>query len=610
MLFPSVVGSEFSRNALPWMALLICSGWLGCCPAKKPVPAVLTIPKVSLVWAIDDGERINHDHPYPTLMDGKENPVWKPNQPIKLIGLPGETVAFQIVVTGGPTGETGVTVQFDQLQGPTTISNLHEDPKSLWHTIEGFVTLDLHIQRRSGGKSAGESLGWKPRSQPDDDENSGNLADPLVPLSAAPAWPAYPMAVKPGQHRVVWYDITLPSDNLPAGVYRGKVVVRNPTKELGTIPIELEVGSVPLPYAALKSMLFYDPRELRGRFGNDKMIRPFVQMIHRHHLTTIMPLRSAKEIIFHKDELTGAVFKREQGYVGPGANQGPDVIVLGAFGGMKDPDKALAKARNMAKELENLGISDQPGVRDLFLYAVDENCKSEWGPRWRELLRKEEHPLLKAMRIGHTCQEEPVSQPVDLAILPAETYRTSWVQPAEKAGKHVWIYNGWLPHSGSFLTDSWAMSLRANGWIQARYQIERWFYWEATFWDDSNQGGKGTYDPLTIAETFHNQHNDHCNGDGVLTYPGMQTSSQGRSLNYPGVIPSFRLKQWRRGIQDGGYYQLAAKRDPKAAKAIADSVVWAVLEDGKDQRKPGFAIRGADYFHAREKLFRIIQGSK
>src|SRR5690606_31082350 len=143
-----------------------------------------------------------------------------------------------------------------------------------------------------------------------------------------------------------------------------------------------------------------------------------------------------------------------------------------------------------------------------------------------------------------------------------------------------------LPRTGSFLSDGWFISLRANGWIQAHHDIERWFYWESTFWNDDNRGGHGPYDPWATAETFHNDDDDHCNGDGVLVYPGKQ--KRGLDLGLEGVTPSMRLKQWRRGIQDAGYLKLAAARDEAAAQAIASRLVGEAFDADDSEGAPRF----------------------
>lgn len=121
--------------------------------------------------------------------------------------------------------------------------------------------------------------------------------------------------------------------------------------------------------------------------------------------------------------------------------------------------------------------------------------------------------------------EPPATQPVDLPIVAASHYDPERARAAAAAGKRVWIYNGFRPSTGSFLLDDEAVSPRVQGWLAKLFAIPRWFYWESTFWFDGNKGGKGPHDSWVTAEGFHNQHGDHCAGDGLLVYPGKQVDA-------------------------------------------------------------------------------------
>ena len=575
-------------------------GSTGCCrkepiepPPNKPISAAVGDARV---WAIDDGERIARNAGVLSFMQGEGNPVWSPGSPIRLIGLPGETVAFQVVVTAGASALEGVQVDLAALQGRRPLDG-----------IERFVVHELAMSRRSGGKVQGESLGWAVGAMPPDPSYNHTLPDPLLPVDVAPPWADYPMHAAPGEHRVVWIDITLPSVDVAAGTYRGTVQVKCSAGPLGSLPVELEVGARTLPYAAARTMVFSEPvDELTARTGSDKAPRHYFQLMHRHHLSTIFPIDTVADVRANSDALSGALYTPTQGYEGAGMRLGADVVAIGAYGSLDEPTpERLKEVDAILEELARLGIRDTPGERDVFLYAVDEQCDSPMGPAWRKALAASSSERLRGLRVGHTCSESPAAQPVNLVMVAASAYDPSLIAAARDKGKRVWIYNGALPQTGSFLSDGWHASLRANPWIQVRYGIERWFYWESTFWNDGNRGGKGPYDPLAVAETFHNQDNDHCNGDGVLVYPGTQTRGF-RSAGFPGVFPSIRLKQWRRGIQDAGYVRLASGVDAAGARAVVERVVPVALHEATAGSKPPWPTDGASYFRARRELFALI----
>src|SRR5262249_46721972 len=142
---------------------------------------------------------------------------------------------------------------------------------------------------------------------------------------------------------------------------------------------------------------------------------------------------------------------------------------------------------------------------------------------------------------------------------------------ARSQGKLVWVYNGALPRTGTLLLDADPTSLRASAWIAARHSVDRWFYWETTFWNDGNRGGHGPIDPFVTAENFHNHHGDASLGDGLLLYPGAQTGAFAlHSFGFAGLLPSIRLKNLRRGIQDAGIYALARAAHAEEADAVVD----------------------------------------
>jgi hypothetical protein len=361
------------------------------------------------------------------------------------------------------------------------------------------------------------------------------------------------------------------------------------------------VGPTALPYRPIRSMVFFEPANIEERVGDAKAIDSAFQVLHAHHLSAVFPIRSAEDVNRFRHALSGALYTAEHGYRGPGAGAAMDVAVVGAYGVLGDPTaEKLDQVRAIVEALAALGIKDDPGKIDVFLYAVDEQCSSPRGANWRRAL--DAAAGLRHLRVGHSCSEPPAEQSVDLALVHAASYNPAWVAPARARGKRVWIYNGALPRTGSFLTDSWPVSLRANAWIQTHHAIERWFYWESAFWDDDNRGGHGPYDPWITAETFHNQDGDHANGDGVLMYPGHQAHGR-RDLGLYEVLPGIRLKQWRRGMQDAGYIALARRIDPEAADRIVSELVGRAFEADKD---PTFPTNAAAWTHARRRLFDLL----
>lgn len=558
----------------------------------KAAPA--TEARVSVV---SDAERISSTQGVTESMRGIGNPIWRPNDRIELVGLPGEVVAFQVVVSAGQHDLQDIQVEIMGVSGPGELTE---------QSFQRFILHEIPFPRRSGGKTPGESLGWEKQATPWAPEPGTRIPDPLIPVEHAPAWDAYPLQVPAKRQRVIWIDVDLSGDVEP-GKYSARVEVRSASEELAVVPLKLEVGNAKLPYAAARTMLYFEPARLEKRVGSKSATRHFLQLVHAHHITSAVPLESREQIEAAKGLIDGSLFTSASGYRGAGVGVGASAIPLGAYGTLGEPTpERLKLVEELLERLETLGVRDQPGAQDVFLYAIDEQCESPRGKAWREALDGSQSARLRRLRVGQTCSDAPASQAVDLPIVFASEFSAQTASAARAAGKRAWIYNGVLPQTGSFLTDAYPISLRANAWIQARYGIERWFYWHAAFWDDSNRGGKGPYDPFATSETFHNQHGDFCNGDGVLVYPGRQAEFPAHDLAFDGVVASIRLKQWRRGIQDVGYIQLARAKFPHETDVILRERVPAALHEVSGAREPRWATTARGWEEARRKLFELI----
>ena len=109
------------------------------------------------------------------------------------------------------------------------------------------------------------------------------------------------------------------------------------------------------------------------------------------------------------------------------------------------------------------------------------------------------------------------------------------------------------------------------------------------------------------SETFHNWFHEWSNGNGMLAYPGKQVDQfEEHSLGLDGVIPSIRLKNLRRGIQDAGYYQLATEINSEKADAFVKELVDPVLSNTKNGIAPSWGILGERFYILRESLVQII----
>ena len=565
------------------------------------------------VWAIDDGEKIKEDATTLPVAQGTGNPVWSPGQAIRLFAMKNETVAFQVVVAADASPLDGVTVDVDPLAGPggATLANDATGPGTTdptWFVgrrIERFVEHYFDVARASGGATRGESLGWAKGSGPASGAFTGLVPDALIPVEVAPAWEPYPMHVAANRNAVVWVDVTVPG-NQPSGVYTGRVRVAGAGGAMATLPLEVDVLGATLPDRPIQTMFYYDRSELDSRIaGGDAAEANLWKLYHRHRIAPMHDAETAAAVQAHMPALDGSEYTAANGYDGPGIGLGDGILSFGAYGSLGAPGAGpLAAVQSMADMAAAHGLFPST---DVFVYAIDETCGSSYGAAWKSLLAGSSDANTAKVRVGWTCSDNPATQPVDIPIVIASQYDAASAKTAAARGKDVWIYNGVRPQTDAFFTDTSAIAPRANAWIAAMNGIGRWFYWETTFWYDNNRGGDGPYDPFATPETFHNADGDWSEGDGVLVYPGKQVDAfTDHSVGVDGVLPSIRLKNLRRGIEDAGYYQLAHAASPAKAEAIAAALLPKVLASASDGSPVSWSEAGDPWFEARKALAALV----
>jgi hypothetical protein len=496
-----------------------------------------------------------------------------------------EVVAFQVVLEGGAEGRRAIEVSLE-------LEPAGADG-ALPARVELFEERFVEVRSRSrNDASPSESLAFTPSARPDDDDVMGWVAEPLVPLL-----PGQRFDVPPGERRAVWVDVHVRRDARP-GDARATLRVRDGELATSSTPIVLTVLRPALPYGAVSFFAYYDAAgELSARIGDDPRVEPsLLDTLRAHGVEPLVSLRTPADARRLASLMTGELFAPPR-YLGPGRHEPAKVAAIGTYGSLGAPTaEKVALVREIAALVP-------PSVEDVFLYAVDEQCSSPRGPDWRAALRRE--PELTRVLVGHTCHEDPRAQGVELVMQPANALAVPWAQGARGAGKKVWTYNGRLPWSGTLALDVPATSLRASAWIAATRATGRWFLWETTFWNDDNRGGRGAIDPLVTTETFHNADGDSVLYDGLLVFPGTQRAFPGSSLGLPGVVPSVRLKNLRRGIQDAAILALARASRPTEADLIADRVVPRALDEvGPDE--PAAFPRDAEAYDAAVSELRAL----
>lgn len=553
-------------------------------------------------WVAADGQRVRAGDRH--LAAGAADRLDAAGR-LALSGLRGEVLSFQVIVEASAEPLDGVRVELEP-RSPGALDAVR---------VERFVEHYVEVASRSANdQRPEESLGWSPAARPPDHEQLGWVPDALIPVEVAPPFRPYPMRVEATRSAAVWFDLAIAADAEP-GRRESTLRVTTARGEIGVIPLELEIVAATMPYRAVSFFAYYGTYELESRFGEAPLDveKQLWQLLHAHHVdATPSGMVTPEAIERVRPALDGTLFTREHGYEGPGPGVLPGLVILGTYGELGDASEdGVRRVRELVQRLP-------AGIEDVVLYAVDEKCDSPRGPGWRRALREAEDPILERVLVAHTCSRDPAAQDVDLVLTTAPTFRPPRGRRAN--APRLWAYNGALPGAGPMVLDAPLTSMTANGWIAASYGVPRWFFWETTFYNDDNPGGRGPVDPFLSAETFHNKDGDRVLYDGLLVFPGQQRGRLPPSKNHDragelfvgldadhrGVFPSMRLKALRRGIQDAGLYALARAHRPGAADAIVERVVPRAMADVDIDEATPWELSARRLEEARGELRRLV----
>lgn len=609
------------KKLLTWCGVLIVSIQLSACfdSNRQTSSEPLGTSKQALSGAVDfwiasASEKVRRGS-IPSWLTTTNRKVWD-GSTIHLFGARNEVVAFQVLMKSTQS-ITAMNLTLSSLvKGSDKIENTSSDAtSSVGRPIQLYEQKYLYVDRASGGPNG--SLFWGANAEPTGFAGKF-VPDPLVPFEVNVAKNGHPFSLQANTLQGVWADIYIPK-GLPAGTYTGTVTILADGNVKHTIPVSLQVHCFTLPdKPTAKTMLYIDIPEVYWRHGTQEgtpeattLLKRYYQMLHRHKISPIETLTTTTLANTRSSMLNGTAFTNAQGYAGPGESTGTGVFSVSTYGAWfwagYDENTIQQKADEWANWLSN----NHPTV-DSFLYVVDEpssssdsvenvlnfcmNLKEHGGPG-SNLPRLVTAPFSPAFAIG-----------IDTWVAPARSYNSETTVNACTLKQKAWIYNGYRPNSGVFVLDAEGVSPRVNGWIQYKHAIPRWYSWMGNYWSDW-QGGRGRLDPFVVSENFRNAWGEWGVGDGTLFYPGTQVEFPANNFDFPAGIPSIRLKNWRRGIQDYEYLALAHNVNPTATANILQNILPASLSQADASGNASWSIRGDAWEVARKQLANIIENS-
>ncbi|MBL4635696.1 MAG: DUF4091 domain-containing protein [Kofleriaceae bacterium] len=472
-----------------------------------------------------------------------------------------------------------------------SVGSLRSGPNG---TIELFREDTVLVRERS------RDLFWEPGSAAEPKGILGEVPDRLVPLTGA-------LDIEAGGFRVIWVDLWIPVDTV-AGHHQGMLVVRSPgTCEAGCeIEVKLEVLDLSMPdVVRSKTMLWFsagepEPEYVDNRYFEDpssesEQTKRALRLRHYHlarkHRITLFWEYHTPDSPELDSLLSGEAFSAGAGYPGPGQGLGQDILVVRSYTGTIDA-KLAATWNEFSKRY--------PKLLDTFVYTMDEPPKSEYAEVNRRAAASRPH-----ISTFVTAYSEELD--VEIFAVPSGVYSRVDARRVQETGRKMWVYNGSRPFSGSFAIDDVAISTRVNPWIQYKADIERWFYWDSTYYYDF-QGERGAIDIGREAGNFSNKDGDLLNGDGLLMYPGRDLLFPDSDLGLDGPVASIRLKNWRRGIEDVEYLVMArAAGFDREVDALLETLLPRTLNETSESSAVSWPEDGRRWQLARRYLFELLR---
>ncbi len=581
-----------------------------------------------IIWANDGGDKVIQDDLRAAAdTSAVYNHVWD-GQKISLFGGRNEVISFNLILEAPTLRAGGVTVQFDRLNGPdgaviaskaaagdgvfTWVGRNIELFFVRYLQIKGLSELtynsdydERHIPERFRRPWVGEgdaTGAWENR--PDHDKFYPDIAVPLELET--------PFNIAAGANQSIWADIYIPK-TAAVGLYQGILTVAHDQGAEQQIQVELIVRNFSLPdYPSAPTMLYYSDYNIRNRYLGVDWVDPnsadyqkltdiidlHFLLAHRHKISLIDESVSLAQMAKDwPDRLDGDLFTAARGYDGPGVAVGNNVYSIGTYG-------AWTYAWSDTSEAEMWSHTDAwvnwfesqafATPTEYFLYLIDESDDYEQTERWAQWMDNNPGPGKRLMSMATISQPDAWENKTPSLDIPTcgldvgitDLWENATRRLAEDPDKRFYFYNGTRPASGSFCIEDDGVALRLNGWIQHKKRIDRWFYWESTYYDNY-QCGLGETDVFSRAQTYGCFDRvdtvigetgwNYTNGDGVLFYPGTDIEYPGSSHGVMGPFASLRLKHWRRGIQDADYLALASTIDAAATTAIVERMLPKVL---------------------------------
>jgi hypothetical protein len=539
-------------------------------------------------FVVDDALKVGRDGRFLSLVELPgyldANPAWD-GRSVDLAGARGETVAFQVLVRAGREALRGVDVSLAGLEGAGRITLFRE-----WY-------LPVTVPSTSPGGSAGP----------------GEYPDARV-RADTPGW-GLPVDVPMGLTQGIWIDVAIPRE-VAGGRYRGTLTVRADGRELARWPVSLMVYEFALPverhlaWRAGYSGWEEVPQRLGVAEGSEEWLRMerdlYRLLWEEHRLVPTTHYQDVAPPVAGSPEapvIDWTLYDRRFGpyLAGSAFADGRPLPIFslpvnlhrGWPVRLRDDPSAAELVRIEAVARLVARHWDEKGWRlgDAFAYVADEPGPERMGAVARacDAIRRGDPRIRTSVAFYEAFGAEPMRWVEDLAgrvsswEIAADRFDGEARRALQGRGDAVGVYQGGEPYVGGEALDDDGLALVTWPWIAWRHGLDHLFLYNVTEWDYARVERSEVPWKGRKREIWENPLNQSwpTNSQGVLVYPGT-------FVGVRGVVPSIRLKQVRRGLQDYEYLHMVERAGRRGvAEAVASRIVPISLDDSGPRGRIG-----------------------
>lgn len=590
---------KFRRNELFGLASIFLA--LAAIPAFVAVDSFASIKNKNInypapamdLWAVGDSEKLFQNSTYQA-----QNYIWDgANNQISLTAAKNETVGFQVALRA-PQGASSVNVVVSDLTGPSVI----RASENIDLYLEHFNLVNIATNTYPGDFGFGQA--WPDALIPFTDpyeSNRGNLAAPFNMNSVSTT--------------VAWVDVYIP-ENMPVGEYNGTVSVYAGSELAKTANLKLTTRRFALPH---ENHLYHyglitsrwgdgEGPNLRNYPSSWPILKNYLIDGRKHRLSwddTYWPVPTFASstgiltsmnwtlfdtykgqmldgTLFDNTPMSGTTFEivRMNWPIGGSYPPGSPNIFYQTDADIGNPiyeNQIRSYIEEYVKHFVQKGWN-----MPLFVYGPDEVGSVALHTWWADLVDEANANLIADdvidaervlyMRTRAATPADPntlqLVGKVDFWMTRGDGYDIEFFQDRQSEGDTVGFYHWSEPYLGHHTINTYGFSMRAKPLIAWKYDIDAIYSeWSATHWQYTSQLYNGS------ASDYYNTRW----GNGLLYYPGRRLDQVGLP-DIDGPVPSIRLKNLRRGMQDYEYAWMLEDLggDPDA---IIDSVIQNALSD-------------------------------